>query len=138
MSAGSDIAAEVRDALREAAAATGDGSLVCTLRRPAKGTGESQTPWDAESTGAGAPTDYDMIAVQDMRHIRDRSGTLTGETKTVLVVEALTVAPDKSDLIAVGVAKADVDANTRFHEISDIDTFAPGGVALLHEVTLAD
>ena len=96
------------------------------------------TPAEAEAAGPGTPTDYQVTAVQSMKHIRDASGALTGEARTMLTIDATGQTPRKSDLIAVGVALADVDGNTVFYEIADIETLAPGGTALLHEVMLAD
>ena len=132
---GADIAAEVAAALAEAGAEMGSGApLYCILKRPGTAAG---SPSEAEAGGDGAPTYHEVTAVQDMRRIRDQSGMLTSEVKTVLMVDATGVAPLKSDLIAVGVRQADVDANTKFTEIANVSTTAPGGVAVLYEVELA-
>lgn len=132
---GADIAAEVAAALAEAGAETGTGApLYCTLKRPGDAAG---SPSEAEAGGDGAPTYHEVTAVQDMRRIRDQSGMLTGEVRAVLMVDATGVAPLKSDLVAVGVRQADVDADTQFTEIANVSTTAPGGVAVLYEVELA-
>lgn len=138
MTAGTDIAAEVAAALIEAGEATGDGALVCTIKRPASGGSEPTTPWDAEDTAAGAPAHYEVTAIQNNQRVRDASGTLIGTTMRTLTVDATGVTPLKSDLIAVGVAMADADANTVYEGISEVVTEAVGGVALFHEVTLED
>lgn len=132
------LPAEIHAALQEAGEAVGDGPLICTIKRPAAGPSEPQTPWDAEDTTAGDPTYHEVTAVQGHERIRDASGTLIGETHTVLTISAMGVEPRKSDLIAVGVAEADVDADTDWHEVAEVAPLAPGGVALLYEVRLAD
>ena len=136
---GTAIANEVATALAEAGSETGAGApYVCTLRRAASGPSEPQNPWDAEGEGAGTPTDYDLTCVKAKRRIRDQSGMLTGQVETVLLVDATVVAPLKSDTIALGVAKADVTADTAFVDIADIEATEPGGVAVMYKVTLAD
>ena len=136
MSNGSDIAAEIKDGLAEAGSATGIGRMYCTLRRPATGGAEPDTPWSEAATGN--PTDFELIGVTTTKTIRDTSGTLTGRTETTLLLDATSTTPLKSDLVAVNVRKAAVDANTSFHEISDVETLAPGGVPLMHKVRLLD
>lgn len=132
---GDRIAAKVRRGIEKAGKKTGNGApLYCTLKRPGAAAG---SPSEAEAGGDGAPTYHEVTAVQDMRRIRDQSGMLTGEVETVLMVDATGVAPLKSDLVAVGVRQADVDANTQFTEIANVSTTAPGGVAVLYEVELA-
>lgn len=139
MTAGATIAARVAAGLARVGTRAGaDAVLTCTIKRPASGGGEPQTPWDAEDTTAGDPTYYEVTAMQDMEQVRDAAGTLIGQTHRVLTISATGAVPQKSDLIAVGVAEADVDADTVFEEIADIAPLAPGGVALLYEVRLAD
>ncbi|MDH4541063.1 MULTISPECIES: hypothetical protein [Sulfitobacter] len=133
MSAGTDIAAEVLAGLAEAGEATGNGPMICTLRRPA-----ADGPTDPWGGGGSGPTYHEVTAVQTQKHIRDASGTLVGQTKTVLLVDATGVSPLKSDYVAVNLRIADVMSDTRFHEIADVETVAPAGVALMHKVTLAD
>lgn len=133
MSAGTDIAAEVLAGLAEAGEATGSGPMICTLRRPA-----ADGPTDPWGGGGSGLTYHEVTAVQTQKHIRDASGTLIGETRTVLLVDATGVVPGKADYIAVNVRQADVVEATRFHEIADVETVAPGGVAVLHRVMLAN
>ena len=130
MSNDTDIAAEVLAGLEEAG---GNGPMICTLQRSA-----ADEPTDPWSGGGSGPTHHEVTAVQTQKHIRDASGTLVGETKTVLLVDATGVSPLKSDYVAVNLRIADVMSDTRFHEIADVETVAPAGVALMHKVTLAD
>ncbi|WP_407473524.1 hypothetical protein [Sulfitobacter sp. PM12] len=132
MNNGTDIAAEVLAGLAEAGEATGNGPMVCTLRRV---TGGSSDPW-GEIEGDKAY--HEVTAVQTQKQNRDDTGTLVGVTKTMLMIDATGVAPLKSDHIATNLRKADVTGDTRFHEIADVETVAPAGVALMHKVWLAD
>lgn len=133
MSNGTDIAAEVLAGLEEAGEATGNGPMICILRRPA-----AEGPTDPWGGGGSGPAYHEVTAVQTQKHIRDASGTLVGQTKTALLVDATGVSPLKSDYVAVNLRIADVMSGTRFHEIADVETVAPAGVALMHKVTLAD
>ncbi|OAN76753.1 hypothetical protein A8B82_15285 [Sulfitobacter sp. EhC04] len=136
MNRGDRIAAKVSAGLVRAATATGEGRFYGTLKR--KASGESN-PWDAEANGTGEPTLHEISGLQTKKQIRDRDGTLIGKTMTVLLVDPTDdVVPLKSDVVVVGVRKQDVDADTVFHEISDVDTVAPAGTALLHKIKLAD
>lgn len=128
---GTQIAAEIAAALGEAGEAVGSGALACTLRR--LGSGPS-SPHD--ETATGAPAHYPLTGIDDRREIRDASGSLTGRFRRTLTINATGEAPVKSDLIAVGVALADVDENTVFSEIEEVRPFSPGGVVLLYEVDL--
>ena len=92
MSNGTDIAAEVLVGLAEAGEATGNGPMICTLRRPA-----ADGPTDPWGGGGSGPTYHEVTAVQTQKHIRDASGTLIGETRTVLLVDATGVVPGKAD-----------------------------------------
>ena len=135
MSAGSEIALEIKDALAEASSDTGDGPLTCTLRRAQS---YGYTPRDAESADDAPPIYYELTAMQDMRQVRDRAGNLVGRTDTILLVDATGEEPLRSDTIAIGVAPTQVDGDTTFHDIASVEPVAPGGVPLMYEVTLAD
>lgn len=130
---GARIAAKVQRGLAKVGSKTGNGPMICTLRRPS-----ADGPTDPWGGGGSGPTYHEVTAVQTQKHIRDASGTLVGETKTVLLVDATGVSPLKSDYVAVNLRIADVTSGTRFHEIADVETVAPAGVALMHKVTLAD
>ncbi len=134
---GTAIAAEVAAALAEAGEAVGSGPYLCTIRRASSEPDEPQTPWDEPADPANDPVDFEVVAVESVQDVRDMSGTLIGVQKRTLTVSATGVAPLKSDTIAVGVAKADVDADTLFEEILAVKPLAPGGTALLYELELA-
>ena len=131
---GAEIAAEIASALAEAGEATGNGPLLCTIRRA---TDDPTTPWDDAVTVANAPALYQVTGIEDVREVRDMSGMLTGVQKRTLTINATGVEPLKSDRIAVGVAQADVVDGTVFEEIIAVRPLSPGGVALLYELELA-
>lgn len=137
MSAGTDIAAEVAAALAEAGEAVGSGPYISTIRRASSEPDEPQTPWDEPADPANEPTLYAVTGIEDVRDVRDMTGTMIGVRRRTLTIEATGVAPLKSDTIAVGVAPGDVTAQTVFEEILAVKPLAPGGVALLFEIQLA-
>ncbi|WP_299663847.1 hypothetical protein [uncultured Ruegeria sp.] len=130
---GADIAAEVAAALAEAGEAVGDRPLYCTLRKPIPGFGPT-SPHDNSYTPE--PTLHELTAVQDTKQIRDQSGTLIGETRRTLLVNATGAKPEKQDGIVIGVKPADVTILTKFETIIDVEEVAPGGVALMYELDL--
>lgn len=129
---GADIAAEIAAALGEASAATGDGSLVCTLKRP--GTGGPTSPHDLTPE----PPDelYEMNGLIGSRQLRDAAGTMIGKTIRTLTLSATGADPKQGHQIAVGVAMVDVTNETTFEAITKVHPFAPGGVALSYDVDL--
>lgn len=134
---GASIAAEIAAALGEAGAATGTGPLLCTIRRAPAEPDEPQNPWDEPADPANEPTLYQVTGIEDVSDVRDMSGTLIGVQKRTLTIDATGVVPLKSDTIAVGVATAAIVADTAFEEILEVETVAPGGVALMHNLRLA-
>ena len=136
MTAGSKIAARVAAGIAKVGTRTGTGTLICALEKPASGGGEPTTPWDVETDPLGAATMYDLVVVDGHFRVRDASGTLIGQTVRTLTISATGAAPAKNDRIAVGVAKADVDADTIWHEIAEVRPLQPGGVVLLYEADL--
>ena len=130
MSAGDDIAAEVRAAMIEVGNATGNGPLYCTIKRSAPRT----DPDDPVTP----PQLVEFVAMQGKRHIRDRDGTLTGVTKTTLTIGGGVVVPSKADYIVIGTRADDVTSQTRFEQVEDVETLAPAGVALMYMVILND
>ena len=115
------IASEIAAGLREAAIATGGAALTATITRPGPTTGPEWAPI------AGVPVAYSVAVVDGMIKVRDASGTLTGETRRQLLIEAGVVVPAKGDSITVrGVA----------HTVDTVTTIAPGGVDLMYKVTL--
>lgn len=133
MSAGTDIAANVEAALREAGEATGnDAALICTLERQYGGSD------DPRSGPADNKDRSELVALDFPVQIRDQSGTLIGRTVRTLTVNATGEAPEKNDRIAVGVLPADVTTATTFHRIIAVRPLAPTGIALLYELEIED
>jgi len=103
----------------------------CTLRKITN----TGTEFDPTQT----TTDADVTAVDLNQRIRDRDGTLVGQTlRTLYVSTAAGVTPKKGDSVAVGVAKASVTSSTPFIEISEVRPLSPGGVNMMWEVDLAE
>ena len=130
MSAGDDIAAEIRAAYIEVGNATGNGPLYCTIRRATPRT---------DPDDPVLPAQYiEVVAYQGKRHVRDAAGTLIGVTMTTLTIGGGVVEPLKSDYIATETRADDVTSQTRFEQVSDVETLAPAGVALMYTVILND
>lgn len=123
------VAVEVEAAIKSIG--TTDAGYVCTLRRPGTPTGPAYDPTP------GTPSYFEFAVLSENEQIRDASGSLVGQKRRMLTVSgAAGVVPSKNDMIAVGVAEADIDANTLFEEIIDVDPLSPAGVAVLYELTL--
>ncbi len=100
----------------------GGGPLIVTLEKPGTKTGPASNPV------YGTPTSHPLVAIDENIRQRDSTGTLTGTTSRVLMVEAAGIVPSKSDRVQVrGV----------WHEIVDVMPTAPGGVDLYYSLTLA-
>lgn len=134
---GAEIQAEVAAALAEVGEAVGTGPYICTIRRASSEPDEPQNPWDEPADPVNEPQDFSVTAVEDIREVRDMTGTLIGLQKRTLTVSATGVAPLKSDTIAVGVAPSAVTADTAFEQILAVNPLAPSGVALLYELDLS-
>jgi len=132
MGNGQKLAKRVEKLLGRAGRLSGDGPLICTLRKAEEG--GPQTPWDA--TPEVAANLHELFAVQSTIRKRDSSGTLIGESVRSLAVNATGAVPEKGDEIAIGVAMADISADTSFEIIALVDEVAPGGVALMYELEL--
>lgn len=116
MSAGTDIAAEVRAALGEAATATGSGPLIGTIKRRGEATGPAYAPV------YGPDTEHTCNVVLDTFSAREREGTSIAATDTKIIASALDIEPTAADTIAVdGVS----------YEIVDAMPLNPGGVVLM-------
>ena len=103
----------------------------CTLRKI--------TNIGTEFDPAQTTTDADITAVDLSQRLRDRDGTLVGQTlRSLYVSTAAGVTPKKCDSVAVGVAKASVTSSTPFIEIAEVRPLSPGGVNLMWEVDLAE
>ena len=122
MSAGQDIAAEISAALREVGEETGQGPFTVTLIRPTEPTGD---PWNQVP---GTPETFTLLCLKQNERIRDRDGTLIGQTLTELMVEAKPgVMPLKSDKVLLDGVERDI------REVIPTD---PGGVALYYTISL--
>lgn len=122
------VAQEVADGIAEV-------GMPCVLRRAGDA---PDNPW---STGGTLPTYHDIIAVQSSRKVRDANGSFIGVTQTVLTIGALGVIPNKADYIGLNMRETDVTTDEAFkttaHQVSDVETLAPAGVAVKYEVALA-
>ena len=135
---GPSIAAEVADALQEAAGDVGVVSFVCTIRRASSEPDEPATPWDDPADPVNEPTYFEVNAIQKMEKVRDASGMFLGVRRRVLTIDALAVVPTKADTIAVGIASDDVvEGTTGFEEIDEVVTVAPGGYPLAYRLNVA-
>lgn len=102
-----------------------------TLRRAGATTGDGWNPTP------GAPTDTTLRVLDFNERVRDRDGTLIGETRRTLTVSTSAgVVPTKKDTIAVGIAAGDVVSGTVFEAIIEVRPLSPAGVDLLYEIDL--
>lgn len=125
---GAQIAAEVAAGLAEAGAATGNGPLVSTLRKRSG----PDVPWSGLPL---ADADATVTAVQIQRKERDGQGMVL-RTVQMLLIEATGAVPVKGDRVALGVLPADVEESTKWLRLGEIETVAPGGVAVLYKAML--
>lgn len=131
MSAGSEISAQVKQAFIQAGEATGDGELVCALRKSAGGPNRT---WETPETPA---TPIDVTAVQTMKTERDGAGNVRRVFRRLLI-DALGPVVEKGDFIAVGIASADVTTETRFERIAESKPLSPTGVTIFYKVDMDD
>lgn len=134
---GSAIAAEIAAALAEVGAEVGVGAYVCTIRRKSGVATEPQTGWAEPASPSNEPTLYAVNGVERIRDVRDMSGTLINVKRRTLTIDAVTIEPLTSDVIAVGVAPADVTAATKFEEILSVSALSPTGTALTYGLELS-
>jgi hypothetical protein len=118
---GASIAAEIAAAIRAVGPEVGAGTFEATITRAGAATGPAYNPTP------GAPVEYQVAVIDGNINVSDAAGTLTGETRRTLTIEAGVVVPLKGDQITVrGVV----------HTIDTVTTVAPLGVDLLYKVTL--
>lgn len=131
---GEDIAAEIDEALREAAAEVGGGKeLLVTFEVPGAKTGPARNPT------FGDPTYFELPCIEEYHQVRDATGTLTGVVEHRLSVSATGPEIRKGYRAAIGVAKADADKDAAYWtEVDKVNPTSPGGVALIWEVVLRD
>jgi|GEM_PF-3276692 len=125
------IAAEVHEALLSIGE-TDDGFPVA-LQVPGTQSGSDLDPT------FDPPTYVDLVGLQDVKQVRDGSGTLVKETMRTILVSATTgVEPSKEMSVSVGVKSADIDSNTVWEEILEVRPLSPAGTAALYEIDLKD
>jgi hypothetical protein len=135
VTAGAKIAERIAKGLARAGQRTGTGPLICTIRR--EGEGGPQTPSEVGIVPDAVPQLFPVTAIEDMQDVRDMTGMLIGVKKRTLTINATSVAPLKSDRIAVGVVPDAVTEQTVFEEILAVTPLSPAGTALLYELSLA-
>lgn len=134
---GFEIAEEIAEALAEAGEATGNGPLLCTLKKT--GEGAKLNPRNVGADGLPVqPTDtfHELVAVQGFHQVRDTTGTLLTERVHKITVNATGAVPKDGEHIAIGVALVDANGETKFTRIEKVTPFAPGGVALSYDLEL--
>ncbi len=109
----------------EVAAAIGEVGFTATLRKRTTG---PATPWDMTPPGTADAT---ITVIDDRYRVRDAAGNLLAasmRTITVAVQPGVPAAvPTKADRVQIGGV---------WHEIGEVRSLAPGGVALLYECDL--
>ena len=118
---GFDIQAEVAAAIRGLGVEVGDGTFEAVITRAGPTTGDEWNPTP------GTPVTYNVAVIDSNINVRDAAGTLVGEMRRRLTIEAGVVVPLKGDAITVRGVNYTVDT---------VDTLAPLGVDLLYKVTL--
>lgn len=125
-----EIATDVSAAL--ASVGSTDAGFPITLR---KRTTTGGAPWDSSgaSEGYSYTTFHGIDSVQD---VRDRIGTLIGQTRRTLTVNAIAgTVPTDDDEVAVGVTAEQAEAGEGvWLEILEIRPLAPAGVTLLYAI----
>lgn len=129
MSNGTDIAAEIKAGLMEAAEATGDGPLWAVIKRAG---GTQVNPWDPPG---GTPIFFVVTCLDDESRMRAIDGTLIQQVVRVITIEAQPgVVPKESDQVVVGFNNAGDVPNQEWQEIISVLHVAPGGVPLMYEL----
>jgi len=118
---GAAISAEVAAAIRAVGAEVGAGTFEATIFRDGPISGPVYDPIQ------GAPVAYQVAVIDSNINVRDDTGTLVGETRRMLTIEAGVVEPLKGDIIKVRGVN---------YTIADLQTVAPLGVDLLYKATL--
>mgnify|MGYP001257139485 CR=1 FL=1 len=102
------------------------------LRKSASGA--SSVPGEPPS---GSPTYTTLRGVSSVERMRDKDGTLIGETVQTIVVSAvLDAVPEKGDAICVGITDADVVDTSVFVEIDEVRAAKPANIALAYEIDI--
>jgi hypothetical protein len=118
------VAAEVGAGLAEA-------GTIATLRKRGDG---PDAPWEI---GDDAETLTEITVVQSKRRVRDGIA-MTERTVRMLLIDPTGTVPAKGDKVAVGIAPASVTSVTQWARIAEVETVAPGGVAVLYKAMLEE
>lgn len=122
------IAAEVAGAIRSVAST--DEGIPVTLRIPTF-SGPEYDPVE------GPPVYKTLYCVEGFREIRDQAGTLIGQTRHTLTVNADADAiPLKSHRVAIGVTADAASDTSAWIEIAEVRPLSPAGVPVLYELDL--
>lgn len=118
MSLGSDIAAEVNAALRDASVSVGDGELIATLSHvDTDGFGPPNRPTPALTQ------DYPVAVVVSSFSALERQASSIQAGDVKVLCQALAVEPSTRDSITINGVR---------YQITNVTTLRPGGVALMH------
>lgn len=129
----SDIAAEVEGALREVADVSQPDGFPVVLRRVTVTGGND---WDPGS-GTQDITYHAFVGFETVQEVRDASGTLIGQTRRTITVNATAgVAPSDDDKVALGITAADADEDSDWVDIMAVRPLSPAEVVVLYEIDL--
>lgn len=127
------IAAEVEGALREVADTSQPDGFPVTLRKVVVTGG---VPWDPGS-GTATPTYTGFVGFETVQEVRDASGTLIGQTRRTITVNATAgVVPSDDDQVALGVEAGEASESSPWVGILAVRPLSPVGTAVLYEIDL--
>ena len=119
MTAGTDIAAEIADALAEAGTAVGSGPLIATIKRKGAQTGPDYAPV------YGPDIEYAFTVILGSFSNRERADTAILATDTKITASVGDVIPAVSDRIAV---------QGDDYQVYGVDPLKPGGDVLMYKI----
>lgn len=117
----SSIAAEVSDALRSVSDTSIPDGFPVTLRKQTTSGGNS---WDPGS-GTTTPTYTTLYGIIDTKELRDINGTLIGETKKTLTVNATGTVPSDDDFVALGITATQANDASAWRAIVAVRPVGP-------------
>lgn len=137
MGNGSEIAAEIAAALREAAEAVGDTDFTCCIRRQSNTPASSTNPYSS----AEVEPEYEYVDLGGLRstarvRVELPSGDFVNKLEDTLTLESSGFEPRIGDEIAVGVSHKNVTPETQWSTIETLDKISPAGWDLLYKATL--
>lgn len=125
------IAAEVGEAIRSVSDISQPNGYPVTLRMAGEATGD---PWDPQP---GASVYRTLYAVEGFQETRDASGTLIGQTRHTLTVNAdPDVVPLKSHSVAIGITADEASDSSAWLAVLEVRPLAPTGIAVLYEIDI--